>query len=98
MAELPANVIVPCQTKSTRIPLYSAIGLTENQSNRVYFEVKENMVPKCGTVAELLREIIDSQKLTPTEKVWAAYNADKLALEVAKGNGVVELFRRVIGK
>ena len=101
MANNPAEIIVPSQTKDTRIPLYQAVGLSAKQSDMVYFRVKEEMLPKCKTSAELLRMIIDDMHLTIPEKVWAAYNMDKLAIEKATPaamNCFGGLFRKVIGQ
>lgn len=72
------KVFVPSEerthTKDIDVPLYIAIGLTRKQSDAVYFEYKENIVPKCKTVADALRAIIDHPKWTIPEKVWCTYN------------------------
>ena len=79
-----ATVIIPAQTKDTNIPLYIGIGLSQKQSDSVYFEMVENILPKCETNAEALRAIIDHPKWGPVEKVWAAFNLDRFAIENAK--------------
>jgi hypothetical protein len=76
------NVIIPAQTKDTRIPLYAAVGLTEKESNAVYFEITENILPNCSTYAEALRGITDHQKLTVVQKVWAAYNLKEFSHKI----------------
>lgn len=73
-----SQIIIPAeersQTRNTDIPLYEALGLTRKQSDKIYFEYKENILPKCKTVADALRAIIDHPTWTIPEKVWCTYN------------------------
>ena len=67
-----SKIFVP----SVPIPLYAEIGLTEKESNTVYFEVKELMQTK-KTNAEVLKAVAENPQWNTTMKVWAAYNLHK---------------------
>ncbi len=77
-----SDIIIPSQEldwrKDTSIPLHSAIGISQKESDSLYFEYKENILPKCKTRADALRAIIDHPKWNISEKVWVAYNMETL--------------------
>jgi hypothetical protein len=77
-----SEIIIPSQErdwrKDTNIPLYAAIGISEKESNALYFEYKENILPKCKTRADALRAIIDHPKWNIAEKIWVTYNMENI--------------------
>jgi len=72
-----SEIIIP----SAKLPLYAEIGLTEKESNTVYFEVKE-LMHTCKTNAEALKAIAENPRWNSTMKTWAAYNLYKEMLRV----------------
>ena len=78
---------------NTRIPLYKAIGLTEAESNAVYFAVSEDIIPTKKTVAECLKAIIDRKGWSDKQKVWAAFN---LNIEMLARKGVPRILLKKI--
>jgi hypothetical protein len=64
-----SDIVIP----SVKRPLYAEIGLTERESNTVYFEVTELMQTK-KTNAEVLKAVAENPQWNTTMKVWAAYN------------------------
>jgi hypothetical protein len=68
-------------TPHAKVPLYSEIGLTEKESNTVYFEVMEMMAAK-KTNAEALKAIAENPRWNTTMKTWAAYNLYKEMIRV----------------
>ena len=72
------KVIYP---RTTRLPLYAEIGLTEKESNTVCFAVMELMATN-KTNADALKVIAENPQWNTTMKTWAAYNLYKEMLRV----------------
>lgn len=76
--------LIPSDRINTNLPLYAAFGLSEAESNAVYFTVTQDIIPTKKTVAECLVAICERKGWTDRQKVWAAFNL-KTELLVAKG-------------
>lgn len=79
-----SKIIVPSDGIDQTLPLYAAIGLSETESNSVFFTVTEDIIPTKKTVAECLLAITEKKSWTDKEKVWAAFNL-KQELLVSRG-------------
>jgi len=76
--------IVPSDRINTNLPLYASLGLSEAESNAVYFSVTQDIIPTKKTTGDCLLAICEKKGWTDKQKVWAAYNL-KMELLVAKG-------------
>lgn len=79
-----SEIIVPFDRNNTHLPLYAAFGLTEAESNSVYFSLTEDIIPKEKTVAGSLAAICERKGWSEKQKIWAAYHL-KIEMLVAKG-------------
>lgn len=76
--------IIPSDRVNTSLPLYAAFGLSEAESNAVFFSVTEDFIPTKKTVAECLIAIAERKGWSEKQKMWAAYNL-RAELLVARG-------------
>jgi len=79
-----SDIIVPSDRDNTHLPLFAAFGLTEAESNAVYFSVTQDMIPVEKTAAGCLLAISEKKGWSDKQKIWAAYNL-KIDMLVAKG-------------
>ena len=88
-------IIVPSDRLNTHIPLYAAIGLTEAESNAVYFSVVEDIIPTKKTLAECLIAIAEKKGWSDKQRVWAAYH---LKIEMLAQKGIPRILLDRLGE
>lgn len=79
-----SDTIIPSDRINTHLPLYTSLGLSEAESNAVYFSVTQDIIPTMKTTADCLLAICEKKGWSDRQKVWAAYNL-KMEMLVAKG-------------
>jgi hypothetical protein len=89
------ELIVPSDRINTNIPLYAAIGLTEAESNAVYFTITQDIIPTKKTVAECLVAIANHKGWNDKHRIWATYN---LRTELLAQKGIPKFLLDKLGE
>lgn len=90
-----SDIIVPSDRNNTSLPLFAAFGLTEAESNAVYFTITQDIIPVQKTTAGCLKAICERKGWSDKQKVWAAYH---LKLEMLMAKGVPRKLIEVLGE